>query len=165
MRLYLNNSLWINDRSWQSQETFEFLSSFSIVINLEWFAFNSSSLKFLFFLLYILERIVSSWRIYIWRAWCTALKSAVFQEFIVHVEHASCKFCWISKCHSDRWNRWCQEIWTEFDSYKSERKLMHWWDQRTSWDTYINQILYEMLFFIHLLSIYKVCWTHSWYQA
>ncbi len=53
--------LWIDDRSWQSQEMFESFSSFSIVINLEWFTLNSSSLKFLFFLFYILERITLSW--------------------------------------------------------------------------------------------------------
>ncbi len=103
--LFLNNSLWIDDRSWQSWEMFEFLSSFLIVINLKWFALDSSSLKFLFFLLYISERITFSWRIYIWRAWCKALKSAVYQEFIICDEHVSCKFCWISECHSDKWDR------------------------------------------------------------
>ncbi len=104
---------------------FEFLSSFLIVINLEWFALNSSSLKFLFFSFYILERITSSWRIRIWRAWCKALKSAIFQEFIIDVEHASYEFRWILECHSDKWNRWYWEIQTKFDSYRSERKLMH----------------------------------------
>ncbi len=100
--LFLNNSLWINDRSWQSQEMFESLSSFSIMINLEQFAFNSSSLKFLFFLLYILERITLSWRIHIWRAWCKTLEFAVCQEFVIHDEDVSCRFCWISECHSDK---------------------------------------------------------------
>ncbi len=124
--LFLNNSLWINDKSWQSWETFESFSLFSIMINLEWFALNSSSLKFLFFLLYILERIAFSWRICILRAWCKALKSAVCQEFIVHDEHVSCEFHWISECHSNRWDKWCWEIQTESDSYKFERKSMHW---------------------------------------
>ncbi len=144
---------------------FESFSSFSIVINLKWFAFDSSSLKFLFFLFYILERIAFSWRICIWRAWCRALKSAVCQEFIICDEHVSCKFRWISKCHSNRWDRWYQEIQTESDSYRFERKSMHWWDQRTSQDTRISQILYKMSSFIHLLLVYKVCWMHSWCQA
>ncbi len=163
--LFLNSFLWINNRSWQSWETFKSLLSFLIVINLEWFALNSSSLKFLFFLLYILERIAFSWRIHIWRAWCKALKSAVCQEFIVRDEHVSCKFCWISECHSDKWDKWYWEIWTESDSYRSERKSMHWWDQRTSWDTHISQISYEMSSFIHLLLVCKVCWMRSWCQA
>ncbi len=84
---------------------FESLSSFSIMINLKWFALNSSSLKFLFSLLYILERITLSWRICIWRAWCRALESAVCQEFIICDEHVSCESCWISECHSDKWNK------------------------------------------------------------
>ena len=163
--LFLNNSLWINDKSWQSWETFKSFSLFLIVINLEWFALNSSSLKFLFFLLYILERIILSWRICIWRAWCKALESAVCQEFIICDEHVSYEFCWISECHSDKQDKWCQEIQTKFDSYKSERKSMYWWDQRASWDNRISQILYKMLSFIHLLFICKVCWTRSWCQA
>ena len=89
---------------------FKSFSSFLIVINLEWFAFNSSSLKFLFFLFYILKRITFSWKIYIQRAWCRALKSAVCQEFVVHDKHVSCEFHWISECHSDKWDRWCWEI-------------------------------------------------------
>ena len=125
MMLFLNSSLWINNRSWQSREMFKFLSSFLIMINLEWFALDSSSLKFLFFLFYILERITLSWRIRILRAWCRALKSAVCQEFVVHDEHVSCKFRWISECYSDKWDKWYQEIQTESDSYKSERKSMH----------------------------------------
>ncbi len=144
---------------------FKSFSSFSIVINLEWFALDFSSLKFLFFLLYILERITLSWRVCIWRAWCRALKSAVCQEFIVRDEHVSCKFRWISECHSDKQDRWCQEIQTESDSYRFKRKLMHWWDQKASWDTCISQILYEISSFIHLLLICKVCWTRSWCQA
>ncbi len=110
MMLFLNNSLWIDDRSWQSREMFESLSSFLIMINLEQFALDSSSLKFLFFLLYILERITLSWIICILRAWCRALESAVCQEFIVCDEHVSREFRWISECHSDKWDRWCQEI-------------------------------------------------------
>jgi len=104
---------------------FKFLLSFLIVISFEWFTFNSSLLKFLFFLLYILERITFSWRICIWRAWCTALKSAVFQEFIIHVKHAFHEFCWISECYSDKQDKWYWEIQTKSDSYKSERKSMH----------------------------------------
>ncbi len=126
--LFLNSSLWIDDKSWQSQETFESFLLFLIVINLEQFALDFFSLKFLFSLFYILERIILSWRICIWRAWCRALKSTVCQEFIVHDEHVSCKFRWILECHSNKWDRWCQEIQTESDLYKSERKSMHWWD-------------------------------------
>ena len=163
--LFLNNLLWINNKSWQNWEMFKSLSLFSIVINLEWFAFDFSSLKFLFFLFYILERIALSWRICILRAWCKALKSAVCQEFVVRDKNVSCEFCWISECHSDRWNKWCQEIQTKSDSYRSERKSMHWWDQRALQDTHISQILYKMLSFIRFLLVCKVCWTHSWCQA
>ena len=135
------------------------------MINLEWFALNSSSLKFLFSLFYILERIILSWRICILRAWCRALKSAVCQEFVVCDEHVSYEFRWISECHSDRQDRWYWEIQTKSDSYRSERKSMHWWNQRALQDTCINQILYKMSSFIHLLLICKVCWTRSWCQA
>jgi len=121
--------------------------------------------NFSFFLLYILEKITFSWRICILRAWCRALKSAVCQEFIIHDKHVSREFCWISECHSDKWDKWCQEIWTESDSYKSERKSMHWWDQRALRDTCISQISYKMSFFIHFLLVCKVCWTRSWCQA
>ncbi len=126
MMLFLNSSLWINDKSWQSWEMFKSFLLFSIIINLEWFALDSSSLKFLFSLFYILKRIVLSWRICIWRAWCKALKSAICQEFVVCDEHVSCEFCWISEYHSNKWNRLCWEIQTESDLYRSERKLMHW---------------------------------------